>query len=128
MLVSMYSVKAFDVDLRAGFRLSADPYLEDEQTMEYLRWLGVVFYRSELMGANGLVIELQDGNPVSIVDRGAIKGCFAHQVDLTDDLRVARWENPTAKHIRKHGDDFIWLKFNYPGVILSISSTAVTFV
>jgi len=124
----MYSLKAFPQELRTHFVLPGDPYLPEfkDAAAEYLRNLGVVYYRDEAHGCTGIIIETAARSPFveDLRTFAAYKtmGIFNY---VGEKITVSRWPAPTEKHVAVHGDDKSWLVWNKEVTIYRISSEQV---
>lgn len=128
MQAQMYSLREFPIELRETFELPGDPYSEDSENekagKEYLRGLGVFFYRDEEHG-EGIIIDPEDGNETPIDERVGFMA-WKCSCDLDEDnLDVTDWPKPTRKHIKKHGDAKAWMEWNVVKTIMEFNETRV---
>ena len=128
----MYGLNEFPSFLRGSFQLPSDPYDVGKDALDYLRNLGVVFYRSEDHPI-GIIIEPDDFSE-SIREKRGFNG-FRFQCIIGEDCddipyKIQQWESEDdpdqhAKIVAKHGDDFSWLIWNEPKLIHEINSYEV---
>lgn len=132
MQCQMYHLKPLDKSIRTEFRLPFNPYFDDEdgeEAIEYLRGLGVFFYRDE-ENSEGILITPHphycDGTgvrvEVPVEDWGgflAYKSACDLNFDLEsqeedefEDIEVVTWERPKREYVKKWGDDRAWLNWN----------------
>jgi hypothetical protein len=128
MLAQFYSTELLDRKLRTTFELPTDPYDKDKEVaqkaFEYLKAFSIFFYR-DVENSNGVVIDLEDGNPESFFDRKGFIG-YKHLVDLDmNTFVVLPWRKSTPEKISQEGDDRAWLHFNEERFIHTVSSSQV---
>ena len=121
MMAQMYSVREFDEDLRTKFQLPADPYQSDSG-VEYLKELGVFFYRDQDHGA-GIIIQ-QGDEPIQ--DTGNFLSHY-FDVSLGPDGSPNSWDRPSSEIVSKNGDDRAWLFFNKQRVVHSFDHFAIRY-
>ena len=130
----MYALREFPPSLRSGFILKEDPYEDMEN--EYLKELGVVFYRDE-NHAYGVIIPETDDPEESLVYQSGWQA-YKFDIDLFESeegFEVEDWPEPKRegelkqkyrKLVRKNGDAKAWLIWNKPVVILKMEDISVT--
>lgn len=121
----MYSVRPFPNWIRAGFVLLEDPYDPNAEktgsVFSFLRELGVVFYRDE-DNPRGLIFDELE----SLVFPMKLYKCTC-ALDA-DELKVLKWETPTAENRANHGDDMEWWYWNREVMVQGITPTEVTII
>lgn len=128
----MYSVRPLDVKVRKDFVLKGDPYRHQtdagaRDAVEFLRSLGVVFWRDEFT-PTGLLIQPDDADPTPVSERAGWLGYKSSLMLETDGktfIRIAAWERPSPQIVRKNGDDRAWIEFNKPFNIVEMSDVRV---
>lgn len=126
--VQVYSIRPLEPSVRVSFRLTEDPYTSIN-ARDYLKSLGVVFFRDERHGF-GIIIEPDDGDPVSITERVGWAG-FKSSCELDDTGHVQEWERHVstevkyAKILKKHGDARMWLHWNKEHRMLKLTQDDV---
>ena len=117
-----YSTKELPLTMRTLFELPGDPYDKNESIknsgLEYLKTLGIFFYRDELHGA-GVIID----NTV-LETHGFPAWKYSCVLDF-DNLRIDAFEEPTPEYIENKGDDRAWLEWGVPRQILSVNEFSV---
>ena len=128
MLAHMYTIKEWDRSIRTTFEIPQDPYDPDDtladEAKEYLRSLGVFFYRDE-ENLNGIVLETDDEE--SIFDK---RGFTAYkQLASLKNFTIEPWFDTKSKDaldkIAKEGDDRAWLLFNEEKYVLEVRESSV---
>ena len=124
MQIQFYAKTELDTELRTTFKLPADPYTDDSG-VDYLRQLGVIFYR-DADHAEGIVIQPADSDD-PIEQTG---GFLAHysEVELSGEGTPVTWEKPTSDIVTKRGDDLAWRLFNQQRIVEKFDSLAVHYV
>ena len=112
--IQMYSLQKIADIVRISFELPGDPYSDDPSIskpgIEYLKSLGVFFYRDE-MHQNGVIIEPDDDDPLPMVARHNFPA-FYYQGNLdSDTLKIQVWNVVTDEVVKKKGDDRSWIKW-----------------
>jgi hypothetical protein len=126
----MYSTRAFDKELRGGFRFTVDPYDGEggQEARDYLKSLGVFFYRDTMHGP-GILIEPDDSDETPIYDRSGFLAYKCSCLLVLETAEVARWDktNPAKfrKVMKKWGDDRAWTIYNKQVTIVEVSEVRV---
>jgi hypothetical protein len=124
--IQMYSVKEFSKDLRENFKLSYNPYhtkneTERQEVLDYLKNLGVIFYRDDRNGLGILIQPDQETKVRKMQNFGAWKyGCA-----LEDSGVVAEWPEKSEPHIEAYGDNYIWMHWAKAVHVISIDERRV---
>jgi len=109
--VQMYAVRPWDQKMRQEFKLPGDPYEGDREAIEYLRELGVVFYRDQ-DHADAVLIQPDDEDQTPITERRGWLGYKVSCVLMKGTREIADWDKPDERHIRKYGDAKAWVHWN----------------
>lgn len=122
IIVQMYSVQPIAQEHRSTFELPADPYsntIEDvQQCREYLKGLGLIYFRDE-DNSEGLVFnQLIDGKSKPIHNTPAF---YSMAVLDRHELTIQRIPNIREDKLKKAGDDFWWMKWNEKVTIKSLT-------
>jgi hypothetical protein len=130
MLTQLYTVEKLDRTVRATFELPQDPYDEDPEeaklAADYLRNLGVFFYRDEEF-SDGIIVDQKNGT--EILDREGFIG-YKYLVDLDPDtFKVLEWPDSTSRdardRIRANGDNLAWMIWEQQRRIRKVTEGAV---
>lgn len=139
----LYSIPKLQQELRTSFKLPADPYdvpddrwssmdhVGNEAAVNYLRDLGVIFWRDEYNTA-GVMIDPEDGGPV-LPDR---RHFAAHRhalmlSSLTGEPTVwplpRNWEDRQkyTRYVDRKGDDKAWLIWNKETTIIQMTDLKI---
>lgn len=135
MLIQMYSLTPLDTSVRASFELKClptDDHPSRDEVINYLKSLGVIYFRDEETNAVTL-IEPEDDNPELLVDRVGYKA-YVSLVQLDEEtLTPLPWAvggGPQMARkretlIQRNGDDLQWLQWNAEKSVTRISYDAV---
>ena len=132
----MYGLRELDQSVRKSFNLVCNPYdVKNEshkEVMEYLKSLGIIFYRDE-NNPSGILIQPDNGEE-HIADKRSFPACkFSFDLNVMPkksfkNIGIAKWKNTTPQYLQKHGDDLAWLEFNRSVFILHLNNTKVVCV
>lgn len=121
MLAQFYSTLELDVEVRRTFKLPSDPYT-DAAGVEYLRDLGVIFYRDEIH-SEGVIIQPKDKEE-PIEETGGFLTHY-YEVEMDSEGSPVPWNKPSKEIIQKNGDDLAWIKFNQQRIVERFNSAVV---
>jgi len=132
---TIYGLKKFDIELRCSFKLPGNPYSMKEKGIaarEYLKSLGVFFYRDE-DNASAVIIE-DGGDP--ILDRVGFTGFLSRGILSRETMAIGEWDKPKSqvekadmlKYKEKSGDVKSWLIWNKEGTVINLTNAQITFV
>jgi len=132
---TIYSLEPLPRELRAEFKLPAYPFANGlagplpEDVTKFFREHSIVHYRDELKRV-GIMCQPDDGDETPIFERSGFQAYRQIVVLLYRGMRAAKW-NPNAdpeKHrklVKKHGDDFAWMRWNEPVIVVKMSEKVV---
>ena len=131
---TLYCLQPLSDEVRENFELPGDPYT-DEDTVLYLKSLGVVFYRDERK-TSAVIILPDDDNETHILDR---VGWLAHKCAGIMDaelLKIKPWPDGMTHEDRRkriawvaeHGHDKSWMFWNKVVTVRTMSEVEVVTV
>lgn len=132
---TIYSLQKLPDDIRSSFRLPAWPFDSENpedirRVQDYLKNLSIVHYRDETQ-ATGLVLEPNDSDPTSILERSGFAAYRTQGIIHRRELEVIRWEKSQSnlskfnKVVKKHGDDWAWMNWNKMVLIRKLTPEAI---
>jgi len=125
--VQMYALSEIPLLVRVSFELPGDPYDKSkpisDRGIEYLKKLGVFFYRDELH-QHGVVIE-PDESESPILQRLNFQAYYYQGTLDFDTLKVSEWATVDDAIVSKKGDDKAWLKWGEPTNVLEFDSLSL---
>lgn len=122
MQAQLYAIRELPYDLRMSFQLPGDPY-EDPAAEDYLRSLGVVFYRDS-RHSNAVLIQPHDDDDTPLVSR---RGWLAFKSScvLDDAFAVAENVRATSRYVERYGSNRWWHQFNVPSHVIEMRESMV---
>ena len=125
--VQMYALSEIPSLVRVSFELPGDPYDKSkaisDRGIEYLKKLGVFFYRDELH-QHGVVIE-PEGSELPILQRLNFQAYYYQGTLDFDTLKVSEWATVDDAIVSKKGDDKAWLKWGEPTNVLEFDNLSL---
>jgi len=106
----MYAIGEMPKEMHAEFQMPGDPY-NFAEAEDYLRMLGVVFYRDSLH-TFGVLIQPHDGDDTPLTERRAWLAYKSSLVMCDETFAVLDKPGATPKYVARYGSPKWWHQFN----------------
>lgn len=133
MQFQMYGIKELPNHVRKTFNLPSNPYEEGrEEALEYLRELGIVFFRDNYHTSGVIIDQEEQGSTLKIAGVKGFK--FSAICDDDDTFTPQMWNSEDhsdagltyEQYVEKYGDDRSWMLWNVPCFITKVTRNSVT--